>query len=66
MKQYKFSLEVYVHEENEEKAYQRFLDLMDTGFIDRHSYDSKEIGDCTCEGEDVSDDGNPDHLCENP
>ena len=64
MKQYKVSLEVYIHEEDEDRAYARFLDLVDTGFIDRNSYELTETGACTCEGEEASAEGNPDHLCE--
>ncbi len=64
MKQYKVSLEVYVHEEDKDRAYARFLDLVDTGFIDKHSYDLVEVGECACTGGDASLDGNPDHLCE--
>lgn len=61
---YKVSFEVYVHEDDEEKAYRRFLDLVDTGFVDHHSYDVTKVGDCTCEGDEASEDGNPDHLCD--
>ncbi|KKM79847.1 hypothetical protein LCGC14_1345740 [marine sediment metagenome] len=66
MKQYKISLEVFVHEEDKGRAYARFLTLMDTGFIDEHSYDLTEVGVCTCEGDEASNEGNPDHLCESP